>query len=237
MTKKEEIEIQKEDGEENMNKGSVSVTDESTGSGTARNTDGEATTSETDAKTVNYEKEEMNVTDRTEGEPVPVEKEEKAGHAEGKRKKISKEKELESKLKEQHDKYLRLSAEFDNYRKRMMKERIELTQYAGANILTKILPVLDDFERANISMKSTGDVEAVRQGIELIYNKFKDYLNQMGIKEIEALNQEFNTDFHDAVTKIPVQDDKLKGKVVDVIEKGYTLNDKVIRYSRVVVGE
>ena len=144
---------------------------------------------------------------------------------------------MESKLKEQQDKYLRLSAEFDNYRKRMMKERIELTQYAGADILTKILPVLDDFERAIVSMKSTEDIVAVRQGIELIYNKLKDYLNQQGIKEIVALNQDFNTDFHDAVTKIPVQENERKGKVVDVIVKGYTLNDKVIRYSRVVVGE
>ena len=112
-----------------------------------------------------------------------------------------------------------------------------MTQYAGADILTKILPVLDDFERAIVSMKSTEDIEAVKQGIELIYNKLKDYLNQQGIKEIVALNQDFNTDFHDAVTKIPVQENERKGKVVDVIVKGYTMNEKVIRYSRVVVGE
>lgn len=96
---------------------------------------------------------------------------------------------------------------------------------------------MDDFERAMVSMKTSQDAEAVRQGIELIYNKFKEYISQQGIKEIDAMNQEFNTDFHDAVTRFPVQEEDKKGKVVDVIVKGYTLNDKVIRYSRVVVGE
>lgn len=210
MTKKETFETQKEDGENIVNEENMNEADKG------------------DVKPEAGENEEKTVTAQTE---------EKISHAEGKRKKISKEKELESKLKEQHDKYLRLSAEFDNYRKRMLKERMELTQYAAADILTKILPVLDDFERAIVSMKSTEDIAAVKQGIELIYNKFQDYINQQGIKEITALNQDFNTDFHDAVTKIPVQENERKGKVVDVIVKGYTLNDKVIRYSRVVVGE
>jgi len=164
-------------------------------------------------------------------------KEEKSEAGETKRKKFSKEKELESKLKEQHDKYLRLSAEFDNYRKRTLKERIELTQYISTELITRLLPVIDDFERAIDTMKAAQDIDAVRQGIELIYNKFKDYLNQQGVKEIDALNQEFNTDFHDAVTKFPVQENELKGKVIEVVHKGYTLNDKVIRYSKVVVGE
>jgi molecular chaperone GrpE len=184
-------------------------------------------------------------TDKVEGTEVTEENkvvtipdEEVKGEAgETKRKKISKEKELESKLKEQHDKYLRLAAEFDNYRKRTMKERIELTQYVSTELITRILPVIDDFERAIDSMRSTQDIDVVRQGIELIYNKFKDYLNQQGVKEIDALNQEFNTDYHDAVTKFPVQENELKGKVIEVVHKGYTLNDKVIRYSKVVVGE
>ena len=223
MTKKEIIETQKEDGEKNMN-----IMDQNSGSATA---------SEMEEKTSTDENEQTNVPEENESKPVTGEREEKTAHGEGKRKKITKEKELELKLKDQHDKYLRLTAEFDNYRKRMMKERIEMTQYAGADILTRFLPVLDDYERAIVSMKATQDVEAIRQGIELIYNKFNDYLNQQGIKEIDALHQEFNTDFHDAVTKIPVQDEELKGKVVDVIVKGYTLNEKVIRYSRVVVGE
>ncbi len=176
------------------------------------------------------------VTEENKVETIPDE-EVKGEAGETKRKKISKEKELESKLKEQHDKYLRLAAEFDNYRKRTMKERIELTQYVSTELITRILPVIDDFERAIDSMRSTQDIDVVRQGIELIYNKFKDYLNQQGVKEIDALNQEFNTDYHDAVTKFPVQENELKGKVIEVIHKGYTLNDKVIRYSKVVVGE
>lgn len=165
------------------------------------------------------------------------EKEEKSAAVETKHKKHSKEKELEAKLKEQHDKYLRLSAEFDNYRKRMLKERIDLTQYVSTELITRILPVIDDFDRAMDSMKSAQEMDAVRQGIELIYNKFKDYLSQQGVKEIDALHKEFNTDFHDAVSKFPVQDNELKGKVIDVVHKGYTLNDRVIRYSKVVVGE
>jgi molecular chaperone GrpE len=180
--------------------------------------------------------EETEVTEENKVEPI-TDEEVKGEAGETKRKKISKEKELESKLKEQHDKYLRLAAEFDNYRKRTMKERIELTQYVSTELITRILPVIDDFERAIDSMRSTQNIDVVRQGIELIYNKFKDYLNQQGVKEIDALNQEFNTDYHDAVTKFPVQENELKGKVIEVVHKGYTLNDKVIRYSKVVVGE
>jgi molecular chaperone GrpE len=179
---------------------------------------------------------ESEVSEENKVETIPDE-EVKGEAGETKRKKIPKEKELESKLKEQHDKYLRLAAEFDNYRKRTMKERIELTQYVSTELITRILPVIDDFERAIDSMRSTQDIDVVRQGIELIYNKFKDYLNQQGVKEIDALNQEFNTDYHDAVTKFPVQENDLKGKVIEVIHKGYTLNDRVIRYSKVVVGE
>ena len=153
------------------------------------------------------------------------------------KKKPGKEKELEEKLREQQEKYLRLSADFDNYRKRTLKEKAELTKYAGAEIYTSLLPVLDDFERAMVSMGNAEDIHAVCLGIELIYNKFRDYLTQQGVKEIDALHKEFDTDVHDAVTKIPAPRKNLKGKVVDVIEKGYMLNEKVIRYAKVVVGE
>ena len=112
-----------------------------------------------------------------------------------------------------------------------------MTKYAGLEILSQILPVIDDFERAMASMKETQDSDAVRQGVELIYNKFKEYLTQQGIEEINALHQEFDTDLHEAVTKIPAPKNDLKGKIVDVIEKGYILNERVIRYSKVVVGE
>jgi len=148
-----------------------------------------------------------------------------------------KEEDAEVILAELQDKYLRLSAEFDNYRKRTLKERIELTKSAGENILLNLLPVMDDFDRAISLMETTSDCKAMKEGIELIYGKMKDFLKQNGIKEIDALDKDFDTDLHEAVTKIPAAEKKKKGKVVDVIQKGYYLNDKIIRYSKVVVGE
>jgi molecular chaperone GrpE len=143
----------------------------------------------------------------------------------------------EEKINELTDKYLRLSAEFDNYRKRTLKEKIELTKSAGEELIRNILPVMDDFERALQTIESANEITAVKQGINLIYTKFKEFLNQYGVREIDANEKDFNIDFHEAITKMPVEKKDLKGKVVDVIEKGYTLNDKVIRYSKVVVGE
>lgn len=144
---------------------------------------------------------------------------------------------LEQELQEQKEKYLRLSADFDNYRKRTMKEKIELSKQAGEEIFARILPVLDNLERALKAVEEAKDLEAVKEGMGLIYNMFNEYLGQQGVKEIEAMYQEFNTDVHDAVTKIPAPEKKLKGKVVDVIERGYYLNDKVLRYAKVVIGE
>ena len=146
-------------------------------------------------------------------------------------------KELENDLQEQKEKYLRLSADFDNYRKRTMKEKIEMSKQAGEEIFARILPVLDNLERAMKSVEEAKDLEAVKEGMRLIYNMFKEYLGQQGVKEIEAMHEEFDTDVHDAVTKIPAPDKKLKGKVVDVIERGYFLHDKVLRYAKVVIGE
>ena len=145
--------------------------------------------------------------------------------------------ELEEKVKEYHDKYLRLSAEFDNYRKRTLKERMDLMKSAGEEIIVKVLPVLDDFERARQFMENAKDVEAVKTGVDLIYSKLKETLFQKGLKEIPAKGEEFDTDKHEAITKIPAPEEQLKGKIVDVIEKGYYLNDKVIRYSKVIIGE
>ncbi len=147
------------------------------------------------------------------------------------------EKSDKEKYEEMNDKYLRLAAEYDNYRKRTLKERMELTKSAGEDILVNILPVIDDFERALGSIDQAKDIHAVKEGIQLIYNKFKEFLKQKGVKEIDAKEKEFDTDLHEAITKIPAPDEKLKGKVVDVIEKGYYLNDKVIRFSKVVIGE
>jgi molecular chaperone GrpE len=143
----------------------------------------------------------------------------------------------EEKLAEMQDRYLRLSAEFDNYRKRTLREKMEMTKHAGENILISIIPVLDDFERALKLMETATDCVAMKSGIDLIYSKFSDFLTQHGLKEIESLNKEFNVDLHDAVTKVPVQDESMKGKVVDVVLKGYYLHDKVMRHSKVVVGE
>ena len=145
--------------------------------------------------------------------------------------------ELGYKLSEINDKYLRLSAEFDNYRKRTLKEKTELIKTAGGTVLSDILPVVDDFERAMQSMDNTDDISAIRDGVSLIYNKFIEFIKNKGIVEIEALHQDFDTDYHEALTKIPAPEDKLKGKVVDVIQKGYQIEEKVIRYAKVVVGE
>jgi len=144
---------------------------------------------------------------------------------------------IQTQLEDMKDKYLRLSAEFDNYRKRSLREKMDLTKYASEEVLQSILPVFDDFERAMKSTDSSTDIEAIKQGLHLITGKFSDFLKSKGVVEIEAIGKEFNTDIHEAITKIPVQDEGMKGKVVDVVQKGYMLNDKVIRYSKVVIGE
>ncbi|MEZ4999171.1 MAG: nucleotide exchange factor GrpE [Bacteroidales bacterium] len=143
----------------------------------------------------------------------------------------------EEKLAEMQDRYLRLSAEFDNYRKRTLKEKMDLTRTAGENLLLNLLPVMDDFDRAIKVMESAKDCEAMKEGIDLIYNKFQEFFRQNGLKEIDSDNCEFDTDLHEAITKIAAPEEKLKGKVVDTVQKGYYLHDKVIRYSKVVIGE
>ena len=143
--------------------------------------------------------------------------------------------EEKAKLAELNDKHLRLQAEFDNFRKRTAKEKIDLTVTASESVIKDILPVLDDFERALQNMEKNGN-EADMQGVTLIFNKLKDTLKKKGLEEIEAMDAEFNTDEHEALTMIPAPDESKKGKVVDVIQKGYKLNGKVIRFARVVVG-
>ena len=145
--------------------------------------------------------------------------------------------ELGEKLAEITDKHLRLQAEFDNFRKRTMKEKADLIKSGGESVLINILPVVDDFERALLSLKDVPDEDAGKKGTQLIYNKFSEFLKQNNIKEIDAVNQDFNVDLHEAITKIPAPNETLKGKVVDVVQKGYTLNDKVIRFAKVVIGE
>jgi molecular chaperone GrpE len=145
--------------------------------------------------------------------------------------------ELETALKEWKDKYLRLSAEFDNYRKRTLREKTDMLKLANEDLLKDILPVVDDFERGMDNMDKSEDVDALKKGVHLIHSKFTDFLRQKGIQEIVARDKNFDIDFHEAITKIPAADETMKGKVVDVVEKGYLLNDKVIRYAKVVVGE
>ena len=144
---------------------------------------------------------------------------------------------IQKKYDELNDRYLRLMAEFDNYRKRTLKEKMDLTKYAEEDVIKGILPVVDNMERAIKSLESATDINAVKEGIDLIYKKFLEFLEKRGIKEIEALNKELDTDLHEAVTKFAAPSEDLKGKIIDVIEKGYYLHDKVIRYAKVVVGE
>lgn len=145
--------------------------------------------------------------------------------------------ELENEVAEQKDKYLRLYSEFDNYRRRTSKERLELLKTAGEDVLTSLLPVIDDFERARKSMEDTDDISSVKEGIDLVYVKFLNTLTHQGLEPFDSIGEEFDADLHEAVTKIPAPSADMKGKIVDEIEKGYKLNDKVIRYAKVVVGE
>jgi len=146
-------------------------------------------------------------------------------------------KQVEAKLAEMQDRYIRLSAEFDNYRKRTLREKMDISKYAGENLLLGIIPLMDDFDRALAHMDSATDCAAMKNGIDLIYGKFSEFLKQNGIKEIESLDTSFDVERHEAVAKIPVDDNDKKGKVVDVVLKGYWLQDKVLRFSKVVVGE
>ncbi|WP_373865676.1 MULTISPECIES: nucleotide exchange factor GrpE [Sphingobacterium] len=145
--------------------------------------------------------------------------------------------ELTNKLNESNDKYARLVAEFDNYKKRTAKEKIDLMQSAGKDVILKLLPVVDDFDRSLSFMKDVPADDPMKQGIDLVYHKLKKTMEQLGVKEIEVIGQPFDPEFQEAITLIPAPTPDLKDKVIDVIEKGYTLNDNVIRFAKVVVGQ
>ncbi|MDQ0640578.1 molecular chaperone GrpE [Pedobacter sp. W3I1] len=149
---------------------------------------------------------------------------------------LSAEEKLQAEVQQLNDKYLRLYAEFDNYKRRTQKERVELLQTAGKDVIVSLLPVLDDFDRALKAMETATEVAPVKEGILLVSTKLKNTLAQKGLKDVESISQPFNTDFHEAITNIPAPSDDLKGKVIDEVEKGYTLNDNVIRFAKVVVG-
>ena len=146
----------------------------------------------------------------------------------------SAEEELQLKHDELNDKYIRLYSEFDNFKRRTIKERIELFKSASEDIVTTLLPVLDDFDR--VSNNESEDIKVLKEAIKLIHNKIKNTLVKKGLEDMDSMKKKFDTDLHDAITNVPAPSKKLKGKVVDVIEKGYLLNGKVIRYAKVVVG-
>ena len=145
--------------------------------------------------------------------------------------------EAQQMVSEERDKYLRLSAEFDNYRKRTLKEKAEIIKNGGEKTLTAILPVLDDFERALKNMEASEETKAMKEGVELIFNKFNKILSQEGLQKIETEGREFDVDFHEAIALIPAPSEDLKGKILDCVQTGYMLNDKVIRHAKVAVAQ
>ena len=144
---------------------------------------------------------------------------------------------LKAELEEQKDKYLRKVAEFENFKRRSAKEKIELIQTAGREVITDMLDVLDDCDRAQKQIENSEDVKEIKEGVLLVFNKLRNKLMARGLKPMETIHQEFNPDLHEAITEIPAPSEELKGKVVDEIAKGYYLNDKIIRHAKVVVGK
>lgn len=150
---------------------------------------------------------------------------------------IDEEEDLQSKYDELNNSYLRLHAEFDNYRKRTLREKMEIIKTGGEKVLTEMIPLIDDFERALETVQNADDKEAIVEGMELIYSKFISFLNQNGVKEIEAIGETFDADKFEAITTIPAQDESEKDIVLDCIQKGYILNEKVLRFPKVIVGK
>jgi len=148
---------------------------------------------------------------------------------------VSEEDQLKAKLAEMNDKYVRLAAEYDNYRKRTLKEKADLIKGAGSDILVGLLPVMDDFERGLQHMTDAADVASLKEGVDIIYKKFSEFLIKKGVTEIPAKGETFDADVHEAITTIPAPSEDLKGKVFDCVEKGYKMGDKVIRFAKVVV--
>lgn len=150
---------------------------------------------------------------------------------------ISEVDQLKLDVEEQKQKFIRLYAEFDNFKRRNAKERVELIQTAGRDVIQSMLEVMDDCDRAEKQLQTSEDLQQIKQGIQLVFTKFRNTLQSKGVKEMKSIGEEFNPDIHEAITEIPVNDPAMVGKVVDEVEKGYTLNDKIIRYSKVVVGK
>ena len=180
------------------------------------NTENEETAGETEAPEENQEESDKKSADAPEADPLDI---------------------ALAKIDELNDKYLRKVAEFDNYRKRTMKEKTELILNGGEKVITKILPVIDDFERAIANGQTTDDAQVLREGLELIFKKFLKILEGEGVERIETENKDFDTDYHEAIAMVPGMGDDKKGKVIDCVQTGYTLNGKVIRFAKVAVGQ
>ena len=150
---------------------------------------------------------------------------------------ISEVDQLKLDVEEQKQKFIRLYAEFDNFKRRNAKERVELIQTAGRDVIQSMLEVMDDCDRAEKQLQTSEDLQQIKQGIQLVFTKLRNTLQAKGVKEMKSIGEEFNPDIHEAITEIPVNDPAMVGKVVEEVEKGYTLNDKIIRYSKVVVGK
>ena len=144
---------------------------------------------------------------------------------------------LQQQLEKEKKEYLFLMAEFDNFRKRTLKEKSEIIKNAGENVLKGLLPIMDDFERGIKAAENSPEADSVKEGMSLIYNKLKKYLNQLGVKEFDPSDDTFDTEKHEAISVVPVPDEDKKGKILDTVEKGYTINDKVLRHAKVVVGK
>jgi len=145
--------------------------------------------------------------------------------------------ELRIELQEQKDKFIRLYAEFDNFKRRNARERVELIQTAGREVISSLLEVLDDCDRAEKQLHKSDNLDQVKEGVQLVFNKLRNTLQARGLKEMKSIGEIFNPDFHEAITEIPVTDPAMEGRIVDEVEKGYYLNDKIIRFSKVVVGK
>jgi len=150
---------------------------------------------------------------------------------------VSETEKLENELAEMKDKYLRQVAEFDNYRKRTLKEKTELILNGGEKVMTALLPIMDDLERAQQNMEKSDDINSLKEGLELVFQKLQKILESQGLKKIDTKDQNFNTDFHEAIAMVPAQNNEQKGMVVDCVQAGYMLNDKVIRHAKVAIGQ
>ena len=186
----------------------------------------------------NIEKDEM--TEKKSAENIEAQENANAANPENNENEESEESELEKaqkKIEELNDKYLRQIAEFDNYRKRVMKEKADMIKYSGEKVITTLLPILDDTERAIQNMEKTEDVASVKEGVQLIIDKFMKLLKQEGLSRIETEGKDFDTDFHEAIAMVPGQPEEMKGKIIDCVTPGYMLNDKVIRHAKVAVAQ